>query len=107
MRGLIDEGATTFGDPVARRDGCAELAGEMRYHVLREQFIAAQLRRGRSPVVVEEQEGAETAVARLDQLLDLRDRVLRGADHRETGGVVVGDDLGGRVALDRSGRQDV
>ena len=91
----------------ARGGRSRELAGEMRNHVLREQLVALELRGGRGPVVVEQEERAEAAVARLDELLDLGHRVLGCADHRETGLVVVGDDLRRGVALDGPRGQDV
>ena len=86
--------------------GCVELTGEVRHDVLREQLEAALRRGGRRPVVPEQQERAEPARL-VDERLDLGDRVVGRADHREAVLVDVGDDLRRGLAARRSRGQHV
>ena len=55
---------------------------EPRHHVAREELVAPLLARPVRPVVGHEEEGAEAARLRLEAL-ELRDRVVGRADHRE------------------------
>ena len=56
-------------------------AFEMRQHIVAEDLVVPSLRGERRPVVVEQEIAAEAALREIDEILDMRDGFVIGADH--------------------------